>query len=182
MTCAVRLVFEGNAEQSGQSRETLHARLADNNPRYTSEPASASARIQRNGATRRDRTGDLLITKFRFLPYAIDSTGHSAPPTCRSLGVNPGEDHPSAPECSFYDCGGSIGILADDGAPAGELGAILPVLIERWRSSSSNRHRCLADTPTFGGVETEPHTRGQIQTVIGGIIMPAKKPTPQIPR
>jgi len=26
------------------------------------------------GATRRDRTGDLLITKFCFVPYAIEST------------------------------------------------------------------------------------------------------------
>jgi hypothetical protein len=26
-----------------------------------------------SGATRRDRTGDLLITNFRLYPYAIDS-------------------------------------------------------------------------------------------------------------
>jgi hypothetical protein len=89
--------------------------------------------------------------------------------------VNPGEDHPPASECSFDDCGGSVGILTDNRAPAGKLRAILPVLIERWCSSTSNRHRCLADTPTFGGVETEPHTCGQIQTVIAGI--PSKETT-----
>src|ERR1700682_2815423 len=84
--------------------------------------------------------------------------GHSASPIRRSLRVNPGEDHPPASECSFHDCGGSVGILTDNRTPAGKLRAILPVLIERWCSGASNRHRCLADTPSFGGVETEPHT------------------------
>src|SRR5260370_20397762 len=95
--------------------------------------------------------------------------GHSAPPARRSLRVNPGEDHPPASECSFHDCGGTVGILTDNRTPAGKLRAILPVLIECWRSGEGNRHRRLADTPTFGGVETEPHTRSQIQTVIGRI-------------
>jgi hypothetical protein len=55
------------------------------------------------------------------------------------------------------DCGGSVGIPTDNRTSAGKLRAILPVLIERWCSGTSNRHRCLADTSTFGGVEPEPH-------------------------
>ena len=48
----------------------------------------------------------------------------------RRLRVNPGEDHPPASQCSFYDCRGSVGILTDHRAPAHQLRAILPVLIE----------------------------------------------------
>src|SRR5882672_107447 len=91
---------------------------------------------------------------------------HSAPPVLRSLGMNPGEDHPPASECSFDDCGCSVGILTDNRTPAGKLRAIFPVLIEHWSSGDCNRHRCLADTLTLGGVETELHPGGQIETVI----------------
>jgi len=91
--------------------------------------------------------------------------------------VNPAEDYPPTPEGSFYDCWGTVGILTDNCPPAGKLWAILPVLIERWRSNNCNRYRRLADASTFGRVETKPHTRGQIQSVIGGIIFPRKETT-----
>lgn len=45
--------------------------------------------------------------------------GHSAPPTRRSLRMNPGKDQPYASECSFHDCWGSVGILTDNRTPAG---------------------------------------------------------------
>src|SRR5205085_753185 len=71
--------------------------------------------------------------------------GHSAPPTCRSLRVNSAEDYPPTPEGSFYDCGGTVGILTDNCTPAGKLRAIFPVLVERWRSGNSYRYRRLSD-------------------------------------
>ena len=81
---------------------------------------------------------------------------HSAAPRLRSLGVDAGQDHPSFSDGRFHDGGRSVGILADNRAPAGKLRAVLPVLIERLSSDSGNRDRCLADTPGFGSVEPEP--------------------------
>jgi len=70
--------------------------------------------------------------------------------------VNPRENHPSVSEGPLHDRGGSVGISADNRTPAGELWAILPVLIERLSSGRGNRYRCLADTPSFGSVKPEP--------------------------
>src|ERR1700735_4256707 len=78
------------------------------------------------------------------------SKGHAVPPTLRGLRMNSAEYHPPASECSFHDCGGSIGILTDNRTPPGKLRAILPVLIERWGSGSSNCHRRLAYPLTLG--------------------------------
>lgn len=55
--------------------------------------------------------------------------------------MNARENHPSFPEWPFHDCGGSVGILADNRTPAGKLGTILPVLIERLSSGTGDRYR-----------------------------------------
>ena len=60
--------------------------------------------------------------------------------------------------------------------------AIFPILIERRRSNNSDGHGRLANALAFGRVEAKPHTRGQIQTVVGRIVFPARKPPPQMPR
>src|SRR5262249_43426781 len=91
------------------------------------------------------------------------------PPIRRSLRVNAGEDHRPDSECSLHDGRSSVRILTDNRTPAGKLCAILPVLIERWCSSQSDWHHGFADTTIFRRVETEPHTRSQIQTVKAGI-------------
>ena len=80
---------------------------------------------------------------------------HSTPPTRRSLGMNPRENHPSVPECPLDDCGGSVGIFAHDRTPTSKLRAIFPILIERLSSGIGNCHHCLSNAPGFGSIKPE---------------------------
>src|SRR5438270_4122654 len=95
---------------------------------------------------------------------------HSAPPSFGSFRMDPAEDDPSAPQRPLDDSGGTVGIFTDDGAPAGKLRAIFPILIERWAARNGDRHRCFTDAAGFGLVETKAHAGGQVQAVIGRVI------------
>src|SRR5262249_10116321 len=94
---------------------------------------------------------------------------HSAPPALWSFRMNASEDHPPTSNGALHDRGGSVGIFADNRTPAGELRAILPIVVERWPSGNRDRHWRFADSASFGGVEAEPHASGQIQTVVARI-------------
>src|ERR1043166_9627582 len=89
---------------------------------------------------------------------------HPTTPALRRLGMNSGEDDQAVSGMPLHHGRRAIGIPADYRAPSGELKAILPILIERWRSRTGDRHCRLADAARLGRVEAELHARGQIQT------------------
>jgi hypothetical protein len=63
--CSSKISGKRSRQASGDASRNASQKLED---------LSEAAETRPDGATRRDRTGDLLITKFCFLPYAIDST------------------------------------------------------------------------------------------------------------
>jgi hypothetical protein len=66
--------------------------------------------------------------------------------------MNAAQDDPCLAGCSFDNSRGPIGILAHDLAPAGKLGAVLPVLLKRWRADTLN---CLGSLNGVLGQQNE---------------------------
>src|SRR5262249_19677990 len=81
------------------------------------------------------------------------SEGHSSPPAGRRLWVDTDEDRPSPPDGPLDDRRRPVGILRDDVAPPGQVGAVLPVLFDRRLARAGDRHRGLADATVLVGVE-----------------------------
>jgi len=82
--------------------------------------------------------------------------------------MNTAQDYPTLPDGPLDDCRGFVRILSNNLTPPRKLRAILPILIERRPFSRRDPYRRLPDTTLFGRVETELHTRTQIETIVGG--------------
>ena len=91
------------------------------------------------------------------------------------------EDDPTASRGPLGDGGRPVGVTRDHRAPARELWAVLPVLVEGGRSRTPNREGRSPDPSVLVGAEVEVDAGGEVEAVVGAGV-PSKERPAQTPK